>query len=58
MKLEVNVSDEMEDAIILESLKWHREYLMDEPIPYSGDELVLLDLIAAFDLVLDYYGGS
>ena len=59
MKLEVNVSDEMEDVIILESLKLHLGWLIDEPmIPYSGDEQDIEDLIAAFKLVLGYYGGS
>jgi hypothetical protein len=58
MKLEVNVSDEMEDAIILESLKCHLGWLIDEPIPYSDDDQEVEDLIAAFKLVLGYYGGS
>ena len=59
MRIEVEVSQQMEDAIILESLKWHLAFLIDEPIPYSDDDgQEVTDLIAAFKLVQGYYGGT
>jgi hypothetical protein len=58
MKIEVEVSDEMGDSIILESLKLNLECLLEETqFPYSDDENEVIELRAAFKLVLDYYGG-
>ena len=58
MKIEVEVSEQMEDAIVLESLQWHLGFLTEESIPYSDDPQEGIDIIAAFKLVLGYYGGE
>ena len=51
MKVELEITDEIEDAVLVESLKWHLENL-----PFAEDPEYYAEISAAFKMVLEYYG--
>jgi len=58
MKIEIEITDEMEDAIILESLTTHFGYQTSDVPTYEKDSKKHKELVRAFKIILDYYGGS
>ena len=57
MKIEINVTDEMEDEIVLESLKWHFEAEKSYRPKNLEDKKINWEIVEAFKIIVDYYGG-
>ena len=57
MKVEINITDEIEDTIILESLKWHLGVQKSYKPTFQEAIDENKETIAAFKLIVDYYGG-
>ena len=57
MKIEIEVTDEIEDALVIESLRTNLECLLADETKGSPWREDVVDFRAAFKLVLEYYGG-
>ncbi len=57
MKVEVELTPEAEDAIIVESLRNHLEYQTTNGRTYEKASKEQKELIRSFEVILDYYGG-
>ena len=57
MKLEIDISDDMEDTIVIASLKGHFEYAENYKPINDKDEKDNADLLFSLLVLIDYYGG-
>ena len=58
MKIEIEITPEVEDEVIVESLRTHLGYQSDDSITYDKDPEKQKKLVKAFKIILDYYGGT
>ena len=56
-KVEVELTPEAEDAIIVESLRDHLEYQTTDGMTHKKDSKEQKELVKSFEMILDYYGG-
>ena len=57
MKVEINITDDIEDQIVLKSLQWHLECEKSYRPKNKEDVEINYEIVEAFKIVVDYYGG-
>ena len=57
MKVKINITDEIEDEIVLASLQWHLEAEKRYRPKHKEDVKINKKIVDAFKVVVDYYGG-